>query len=740
MTDTAERRPVEGGRTSPVDDPRARNAATGIAAALFGYWVLQWLWPAPIGVLVQGVVIGGLTALIAFGVALVYRANRIVNFAAGDLGALPAALAVLLIVGPGLPYFLALPAGLVAAVVLGAVVEFLLIRRFFHSPRLVLTVVTIGLALLLGVLGTLLPQAFDIRTPPQSFPSPFDFSFSIGRTVFHGNDVIAMLAVPVLIVGLGAFFRYTNIGIAVRASAESPDRASLLGVPVKRIETIVWVLAAVLAFVAVFLRAGIVGLPFGQLLGPAILVRTLAAAVIGRLEKLPHILAASIALGILEASILFHTGRAALVDPILFVVILGALLLQRRKRTARGDETSAWQAARDVRPVPRELAHLPEVRWGRRALLGAVGLFAVSLPLWLPDGRLNLAGVIVLLSIVGISLVVLTGWAGQVSLGQIAFFGIGAAVAGYLTSAQGWELSLAVLAAGLAGAAAAMAIGLPALRIQGLYLAVVTLAFALMTSSYLLDREFIHWLPAGRIERPLLFGRVALDTEARFYYLCLAALVLAVAAVHGLRRSRTGRVLIGVRENERAAQSYGVSPVTAKLTAFAISGFLAAFAGGLFVHHQQALGIQPYGVGRSFAIFIMVVVGGLGSITGGILGVVFIEGTQYFRAIFPETIRNVLGLLTSSVGVILILLVMPGGLAGAVYDLRDRLLRQLARRRGILVPSLVADMRAESTAGVTLEAPGPDRPPPEVDARAVEEAAFAPPDETVGTTAGRGTP
>jgi branched-chain amino acid transport system permease protein len=678
-----------------IEDPRVRKVGLYAGVTILFYIAERIFWPAPIGVLVQGLVIGGLTALIAFGIALVYRANRIINFAQGDLGAVPATLAVLLIVGPGLPYALALPIGILAGVVLGAAVEFLFIRRFFKAPRLVLTVVTIGISLLLSAGGILLPRAFNIRTPPQSFPSPFDFSFKIGQTVFHGNEVIAMLVVPAVIIGLAAFFRYTNVGIAVRASAENSDRAFLLGVPVKRIQTVVWVIATVLATVAIFLRAGIVGLPIGQVLGPSILIRALAACVIGRMEKLPTIFGASLLLGILEAAVLFSTGRGVLIDPILFVVVLGALLLQRRGETLRTEEVSSWTAATEVRPVPHELRDVPEVKWGRRglgALLAAVALFV---PLAMSESQVSLACVIVIVAIVGVSLVVLTGWAGQVSLGQVAFMGIGAAVGGYLTSAWHWDLSIALVCAGVVGAATAMIIGLPALRIKGLFLAVVTLSFALATSSYLLNREFVHWLPVNRFERPLLFGQIALDTEHRMYYFALACLILAMIAVRGLRRSRTGRVFIGIRENERAAQAYGVGAIGTKLTAFAISGFIAAFAGAIFVHQQQVLGIEPYGVERSFQVFIMTVVGGIGSVSGAILGAVFVEGIGYFRNLFPDSIRNLLGFITGPVGVILVLMILPGGLAQALFMVRDKILRRVADRRGIPVPSLIADKRVE---------------------------------------------
>jgi branched-chain amino acid transport system permease protein len=631
--------------------------------------------------------------MIAFGVALIYRANRIINFAQADMGNIPASLAVLLIVGPGLPYFVALPIGLIAAAVLGVLVEFLFVRRFFKAPRLVLTVVTIGVSLPLAALGSYMPRFFHINTPPQSFPSPFNFHFEIGQTVFHGNDIIAMLAIPTVIVGLVAFFRFTSIGIAVRGAAENADRAFLLGIPVKSIQTVVWSMASVLAFIAMFLRAGIVGLPIGSLLSPSLLVRALAAAVIGRMEKLPTIFGASVVLGVLEAAVIFHTGRGIIVDPILFLIVLGGLLVQRRGETIRKEERSSWTAVAEVRPIPRELASLPLVKWARRGLFGALVAFALLLPVVMSESQINFAAYILIVAMVGVSLVVLTGWAGQVSLGQVAFMGIGAAVGGYITTAWHWDISIALVAAGLVGAGAAMVIGLPALRIQGLFLAVATLGFAVATSSYLLNREFIHWLPVDRFDRPMLLGRISIASETRFYYFTVACLILVIVAVRGLRRSRTGRVLIGVRENEPAAQAYGVSAVSAKLTAFAISGFIAAFAGALFVHHQQVLGIEPYDVERSLQVFIMTVVGGIGSVPGAILGAVFVEGIGYFRSLFPLSIRNLLGFITGPVGVIFVLMMLPGGLAEGMYILRDKLLRFVADRRGILVPSLVADKR-----------------------------------------------
>lgn len=683
------------GRRAWHDDDRIRRVLLAGGATAAFLVVLHLVWGPTAGVVIQGMVIGAITAFISFGIALIYRSSRIINFAQGDLGGVPASLGVLCILGPGVPFLLALPLALVTAIALGAAVEFLILRRFFKAPRLILTVVTIGLSQLLAVFTTLMPRAFDLSTGSLVFESPIDLQFSIGLTVFRGNEILAMATVPIVIVALGWFLQRTNYGIAIRASAESADRAALLGVPVQRVQNVVWIVATVLSTVGIFLRAGIIGLPIGSALGPTILIRALAAAVIGRMEKLPTIFAASVALGVLEATVIFteQDASSAKVDGILFLVVLGALLLQRRGRTARGDEASAWQASRNVRPIPRELISVPEVRYGLRAAGGALLVALVSLPLFMSEAQLSLASAIAIICMVTVSLVVLTGWAGQVSLGQVAFLGIGAAVGGWLSTVWAWDLALVIPVSGLVGAVVAMAIGIPALRIQGLFLAVATLAFAVATSSYLLNQSLVSWLPTGRIERQPLFGRVSIESEARFYYLTLVCLVGAIVIVRGIRRSRTGRVLIGVRDNERGAQAFGVNVTAAKLTAFAVSGFLAAAAGALYVHQQQSLGIQPFTPDRSFQVFIMVVIGGLGSIPGALLGPLFIEGLEYFRSSFPDALQDVLFLLTTGVGLMIVLLFLPGGFSQLYYDVRDRILRRIADRHGIHVPSLIADSR-----------------------------------------------
>ena len=676
-----------------------RRVGPGLPAAAAVLVFVAAVWHVPSGVLVQGAIIGSLTSLLALGLALVWRANRVVNFAAGDLGAVPATFAVLLMTSTlALGWWVALAAGLAVALVVGVLVEFLLVRRFARSPRLVLSVATIGIAQLLAAAALLLPRWFTVTGRP--IPAPFDLHLTIDPIIFRGNDIAAVVAVPIVLAALALFLRRSDLGIAIRTGSERADRAASLGIPIRRLQTVVWTLATVLAFLAVFLRAGIVGLPIGQVLGPAILLRALAAGVIGRMERLPTVVGAAIVLGVVEQSVLWHWHEPAYVAPVLLVVVVIALLVTGGPESGRHSEVSTWQAAREARPVPRALRRVPEVRLGQGVTYALIVAVLVALPLLLTESKLNLATTIVIFGIIGCSLVVLTGWAGHVSLGQVAFVGIGAAVAGAVTARLGWDLSIGLVIAGIAGAVVATLIGLPAIRNRGLTFGVTSLAFALVTSTWLLNRNFfgagtsLNWLPPERIARPALFGVIAIDTETRFYYLSLIGLLLAVAAAYGVRRSRTGRALIAIRENDRAAEAFGISARRVTLFAFAFSGFLAAFAGGLFVHQQSGLDLGPYQPAASLEAFTVTVIGGLGSIPGALLGATYVRSAQYFLPAEWE-------ILATGIGLLAVLMILPGGLGAGLADIRDAILRRVANRRSIaLGPYARADTSARAEPSV----------------------------------------
>jgi branched-chain amino acid transport system permease protein len=659
------------------------------AAVLVGGSAL--IWGPPLGIVVNGAILGCLTALLALGLALVYRANRIVNFAQADMGAVPALLSVLLLKAQGWPLLAAIAAGAAAAALLGALTEFLFVRRFFRAPRLILTVATLGISQLLIGLALFMPGWFGEFVGESAIPPMIHLSFTVGDVHFFGNDVLVLVVTPAVLLALAGFMRFSDLGVALRGAAESADRAAMLGVNVKRVHSLVWVLASLLAFTALLLRAGVVGPAIGRVLSPSILLLALAAAVIGRMQDLPTIVSAGIGLGVVDQSVKFAWDRDPYRDLVVALVVF-AVLLVVRERSERGDETSTWDAVREVRPVPSELRDQPEVQVVSAATVAVVAAFLLALPAWLPESRISLASAIAIFGMIGCSLVVLTGWAGQVSLGQMGFVGVGAATAGAVTSRLGWDLSIGLVAGGLVGAVAMILVGLPALRARGLGFPVATLAFGVVASSFLLNPQFFgdvptalwNWLPGTTLRRPDLFGTIPIESETAYYYLCVGALAAAVLAVHSLRRSRSGRVLIGARENERQAQAYGVDPRAAIIVAFGVSGFLAGFAGALFFHHQTGLPTQEFYPAASLEVFATAVVGGLGSAGGAVLGAVYVRSIQWF---LPGEWQ----FLATGAGLLLVLLVLPGGLGAALGDARDALLRRLARRKGIRVPSLVGE-------------------------------------------------
>ncbi len=634
---------------------------------------VQLIWfGMPAGAWVRGVVLGLLSALLAMGMALVYRANRVVNFAQADLGFVPTTLAVGLIVFSGLPYLFGFGVGFVAAIALGAVVEFSLVRRFAKASRLVLTVATIGITQLLAVLALLVPRMWGENAASQRIPPPVDWKLTIGTFILNANDLIALIVAPIAMVAVALFLGRTRLGTAVRGAAEQSERAQMLGIPVAWLSTLVWAIAAGLSFLALFLRAGIIGVPIGSALSIVALVQALAALVIGRLRNLPTVATAAVALGILEYGVAWNAESPLLVTPIVGAAVLIALLLQRRQYSrADTDEAASWRLSDEVRPLEPAVARLTLVRLMRLAGFVLITAGVVAIPVLLRSDQVIKASAIGVYAIVGLSLVVLTGWAGQISLGQMAFVAIGAAVAAKCTSEWNVDLTLALLAGGAAGAVAAFVVGLPALRLRGLYLAVTTLIFALAVSSWLLNDLFFDWVPRKRLERPPLFGRIPIDTPTRYYAYTLVVLAIIYVALRGIRHSRPGRAIVGLRENERAAQAYAVSPVPVKLTAFTISGTVAGIAGGLYVHLTQSFDIASYGPGQSLNVFTAGVVGGLGSLFGGVLGAIYLRGTQWFIT------DQAWQFLSSAVGVLLVLLILPGGLASLVIKLRDRLVRYL---------------------------------------------------------------
>ena len=485
--------------------------------------------------------------------------------------------------------------------------------------------------------------------------------------------------------------------MAIRAAADNGDRALLLGIPVPRLDTIVWCIAAVLSAAAVLLRVPVLGFSSFQTVsggGDELLLFTLAAAVIGRMESLPRTAVAAVAIGIYQSLATWTFANTTFVDATLVIVIVVALLVQKDAyRRVSSSLGSTWRDIASVRPIPRTLARLPEVRWSMRAVTVALLAGAALLPVLLTTSQTYLAALILIYAIVGLSLLVLTGWAGQISLGQFALAGVGGATTAVLFQRHGWDFALALVAGVVVGALAALVIGVPALRIQGPFLAVTTLAFALSVSTYFLAPNNLPWFVTVQINRPTIFGADVLGQDWQIYYLCLVSFLLVMLAVRSLRRSRTGRALIATRDNEAATKAAALSTTRMKLTAFAVSGGIAGFAGAIFVVHQRGVNNGSFSADISIALFLMVVVGGAASLPGVVIGAVYVWGTQYY-------LHGGFSLVASGLGILVLLIVLPEGLGGLLYRLRDGLLRDVARHKGIpLTGPFVAD----------AEPSGPDR-------------------------------
>ena len=230
--------------------------------------------------------------------------------------------------------------------------------------------------------------------------------------------------------------------------------------------------------------------------------------------------------------------------------------------------------------------------------------------------------------------------------------------------------------------------------------ALVTLAFAATVHGVLLNRDFLgSILPEydASIPRPVLWSRVDTTSGTAFYYVCLVGLVLAAMMAHALRTSRSGRLFIGVRDNVRAAQSFGVSATVTRLSAVATSGFLAAVAGALFVYQQGTLDVSSFVVDFSIEVFVFSVIGGLSGVGPAIAGAVAFEGLKYLQPLqhafgFNST-TEFLDTFVIHGSARFVLTFSPGGLGAGCYAMRDRWLRSVARRHDVLVPSMVVECR-----------------------------------------------
>ena len=660
---------------------------------------------APNFVFVQGVFYGLGFGLLALGLVLVYRTNRVLNFAQGQIGVIAAVFLVKLTADFKFNYWFALVLSIGLAAFVGALSE-LVLRRLFNRPRVLVMVATIGLSYVLLAL-TALPfiRPKNLYKP---VPVPFDLSFHLGPFIITPTEVLTLIVAPLVTVALVLAVRLTPWGLSMRAMSENADSARLSGVWIRRTSTLTWTVAGALSAFTAILNAPNQTSALTQALSPDLLLYALTAALIGAMISLTVAFVAGVGMGVFLELLQWNVASPAKQQLIIFILIMVVLLVRvgALRKGARTGDRSTWEhgAATTVRATTDLLR--------RRVSSSGVWLVvaaAALLPLVLSVGNDFLMSQICIYAVIALSLTMLTGWAGQVSLGQFGLVAVGALVAVHLGTSV--PLPLVMLYGGAVTALVAIIVGLPALRMPGLFLAVTTLAFAIFMQTAVLatpcitipgiNKTLCTGLPNPAytvVPRPSLFG-ISLSSQRAFAWFALGVLLLSVFILRVWRDKGVARRLVAVRDNELGAAALGIPVLRTKLLAFALSGFVAGYAGVCFAFAVGQLNNTDitFDPTTSFVIISMVVIGGLGSIPGAILGALYLEGLP---AIFGS--NQTIQFLTSGLGLVAFILYLPGGLA------------ELLRRFGDVVTigiRSVLHRDATDTPGPPVSAPATVPPP-----------------------------
>jgi branched-subunit amino acid ABC-type transport system permease component len=640
---------------------------------------------APNFVILQGLIIGLGYGLLAVGLVLIYRTNRVLNFAQGQIGVIAAVFLVKCTADFHFNYWFSLVLSITLAAAVGALSE-LVLRRLFTRPRVLVMVATIGLSYVLLALCAL--PFIRPKNLYKPVPVPFDISFSLGSVIFTPAEVLTMIVAPIVAIGLALAVRVTPWGLSMRAMSENADSARLSGVWIRRTSTLTWTVAGALSAFAAILNAPGQTSALTQELSPDLLLFALTAALVGAMINLTVAFIAGVGVGVLYELLQWNITSTANQQLVLFLVLLAVLLIrvQALRKGSRTGERSTWlHGAAGVRATTDKLRQ----RVSTSGVWLAIG-GAALLPLILNIGQTFLFSQVCIYAVIALSLTVLTGWAGQVSLGQFALVAVGALMAAHLGNSI--PLPLLLLYAGAVTGLVAILIGLPALRMPGLFLAVSTLGFAIfMQESVLatpcftipgLNKTLCTGLPnpaSTLISRPSLFG-LGLHSERAFAFFSLAVLLLSIFAVRMWRDKGISRRLVAVRDNELGAAAMGIPVLRTKLLAFGLSGFMAGYAGVCLAFATERFNTETFDPTISFIIISMVVIGGLGSIPGAILGALYLEGLP---AIFGA--NPTIQFLTSGLGLIAFILYLPGGLAEVLHRFGDVVamgIRALQQRLG----------------------------------------------------------
>ena len=590
--------------------------------------------------LILGLGSGAVYAALGLGLVVTYRSSGVVNLATGAIALYVAYTYAFLRQGklvnpiPGfnptpsigtgpLGFWPAFALSLVIAGVLGALLYVLIFRPLRAAPAAAKAVASVGVMVVIqAVLATRIGSAVVSVTPIF----PYHVYEILGSRV-PGDRLWFTAVIIVIAIALSLWFRFTRFGLATRAAAESEKGAFVTGLSPQRIALVNWTLSTMIAGVGGVLIAPIVPLiPDAYAL---FIVAALAAALVGNFTKIGVTVGAALAIGMLQSEATYLQGKSwapqsGLTDLVPLIVILIFLVLRGQELPSRG---AIIQQTLGLAPRPRGYL-VPAV------VIAVVGFVSLALTHNAMRGAIITT---LVMAVIALSQVVVTGYSGQISFAQLTIAGVGAFSLTRIQFQLHVPFPFAPLLAAVFAMIVGVVVGLPALRIRGLPVAVVTLALAAALQNLWFNNPQLNGgLGGAPIQDPSIFGfDLGVGSghsypHLSFGVLCLIVLLLTAGGVAVLRRSRLGAAMLAVRANERAAAASGISVSRIKLAAFAIGGFLAGLGGAMLAYQQTAADVSSYTAMGGLAFFTTAYLAGVTSVAGGInAGIIAAGGVAY---------------------------------------------------------------------------------------------------------------
>jgi branched-chain amino acid transport system permease protein len=628
---------------------------------------------AIVQIAIGGLLQGGVFAIVALGFSLVFRVTNVVNLSQGAFCVLGAMGMYYFQIELGWPILPAALAAVVCATAFGVLVGMVTfvpaVSRLPGSSALVLTagLLTFFIGVTLVVWGN---QPYAL--PPFSGEAPF----VIGGLRVPTQGLWLAGVAAAMIAGLWLLLQKTTLGRALRACAENPLAARLMGIDLPRMMLLSFALAALIGAAGGVLVAPIMSLQFDT--GQFFTISGFVAVAIGGMASFAGSIVGGLLLGIAEQFAAFYVS-SVFANTLALLLLLVVLIVRPAGLFASGPARRS--DVRDDARIHRAVVRLD----GPGAIAFVVALVAVLalLPLLpLPGGLLSSLVIALILFIAVLGLDVLMGYAGQVSLGHAGFMAVGGYAAAILATSYGWPPLAATVVALVLSVACALVLSAATRRLRGHYLALATLAFGLLVDSLAVGLVDLTGGPSGLVGIPAFaVAGFAFDTQARMYYLVLALSVVLVVVLAGGMRLGFGRALKAVRSDQLAAAALGVDVGRHKVIALCISAALASLSGSLYAFNFHFLSPEIVSTTRSFEMIAMLVLGGEGTLIGGFFG-------SLVLTLLPTLVQDLAMFKTAVEGAILVVIVllMPEGLFGRIALWLERAVPPGRRARSEVAP------------------------------------------------------